>query len=93
VVGTLRRPPHGIVTRVRVVPDNKDQFKVVFEPLEKVPDELMGVIMKRHEDAMAVIDFPYQPNEEEAPPARGARRAAPTRQAAPTRGAKPSRKY
>lgn len=65
VSGALRRPPHGIVTKVRVMPDGDSQFKVLFEPLEKVSDELMGVIMKRHSDVMSVIEFPYQPNEVE----------------------------
>ena len=65
VAGTIRRPPHGIVTKVRVVPDPKNQFKVLFEPIVNVPDELMAAVMKRHEEAGKVIDFPYQPAEEE----------------------------
>lgn len=77
VAGALRRPPFGIVTKVKVVPDPKTQFKVVFEPIMNLPDEIMGVIMKRREEAQATIDFPYQPNDEEAalPPKRGASRA------------------
>lgn len=71
VAGTLRRPPHGIVTKVKVVPDPKNQFRVIFEPIENVPDELMGIIMKRREEVMAAIDFPYQPNEDREAPARG----------------------
>lgn len=71
VAGTLRRPPFGIVTKVKVVPDAKSQFKVVFEPIMSLPDELMSAIMQRHEEAEATIDFPYQPNEEvEAAPKR-----------------------
>jgi hypothetical protein len=78
VAGTLRRPPHGIVTKVKVVPDPKNQFRVLFEPNENVPDELMGVVMKRREEVMQVIDFPYQPNEEreQQKPARGAKKPA-----------------
>lgn len=64
---TLRRPPHGLVVKVKVIPDQKSQFKVLFEALENVPNELMGAVMKRREEVMAVIDFPYQPNEEAAP--------------------------
>lgn len=60
VAGTLRRPPHGIVTKVKVIPDPKTQFRAIFEPIENVPDELMGVIMKRREECMTAIDFPYQ---------------------------------
>jgi len=74
VAGTLRRPPHGIITKVKVVPDPKSQFRVLFEPIENVPDELMGVVMKRREEAMAAIEFPYAPKEEqEQKPKGGAR--------------------
>lgn len=78
VAGALRRPPFGIVTKVKVVPDPKTQFKVVFEPIMNIPDELMGSIMQRHEEAKSTIDFPYQPADEEKapPPKRGSRAAA-----------------
>jgi len=70
VAGALKRPPHGIVTKVKVVPDPKSQFKVIFEPLTQLPDELMGAIMTRHEEAKSVIEFPYQLAEEEEQPQR-----------------------
>jgi len=68
VAGALKRPPFGIIARVAVVPDAKTQFKVTFETIEKVPDELMGIIMERREEVMATIDFPYQRGEEEEKP-------------------------
>jgi hypothetical protein len=78
VAGALRRPPFGIVTKVKIVPDPKSQFKVVFEPIMNLPDEVMGAIMQRHEEVKSTIDFPYTPNDEEAapPPKRGSRAAA-----------------
>ena len=78
VAGALKRPPFGIIARVAVVPDAKTQFKVTFEPIDKVPDELMGVIMQRREEVMATIDFPYQRDdgEEEAPKTRTAKKPA-----------------
>jgi hypothetical protein len=76
VAAALRRPPFGIVTKVKVVPDAKSQFKVTFEPISPLPDELMPIIMKRNEEVKATIDFPYQPNEEEAPPPKKGSRAA-----------------
>lgn len=82
VAGGLKRPPHGIITKVSVVPDPKSQFKVVFEAIAKVPDELMGAIMARHEEVKATIDFPYTPNDEEAappPPKRGGKSKAAAR--------------
>lgn len=82
VAGALHRPPFGIVTKVKVIPDPKTQFKVTFEPIMNLPDELMAAIMARHEEAMATIDFPYVRDEEEAKPApkargRGAQKPAP----------------
>lgn len=71
VATSLRRPPFGIVTKIKVIPDPKSQFRVIFEPLLTVPDELMGAIMKRHEEIKSVIDFPYVPfDEEEERPAK-----------------------
>lgn len=82
VAGALKRPPFGIVTKVSVVPDAKTQFKVVFEPIQPIPDTLMGAVMARHEEAGQTIDFPYTPPDDEpaAKPARGAKgKAAPAR--------------
>lgn len=75
VAGALKRPPFGIITKVKVVPDPKSQFKVVFEPIMNVPDELMAAVLQRHEEVKSTIDFPYQPNEEEEQPKRGSRAA------------------
>lgn len=76
VAETLQRPPHGIITKVKAVPHPKNQFQVIFEPLQEVPDEFMGIIMQRNKETAAIIEFPYQPFEEqEAPPARGSRAA------------------
>lgn len=76
VAGALRRPPFGIVTKVKIVPDPKTQFKVVFEPIMNLPDELMTSIMKRHEEAKLAIDFPYKLMEDEPAPPKKASRAA-----------------
>lgn len=91
VAGALQRPPFGIATKVKVVPDPKSQFKVVFEPIVNLPDELMTTIMKRHTDAKASIDFPYTPLEEEPAPTKTSRAA----QRPPVRGGakKAGRKY
>lgn len=86
IAGALKRPPHGIVTKVKVVPDPKSQFKVVFEPIMNAPNDLMAAIMQRHAEAKATIDFPYAPFDEEAaaapPPKRGSRAAAQPKRAA-----------
>ena len=75
------RPPHGVITQVKVVPDADNQFRVEFEAICKVPNELMEVVMARHHKAKEEIAFPYQPPtvapepEPTAAPARG--KAAP----------------
>lgn len=91
VAGAMKRPPHGIITRVAVVPDAKTQFKVTFEPIDKVPDELIGVIMERREEVMATIDFPYQRDDEEQEPTPRRSRAA--KKPAGRGTARRSRKY
>lgn len=99
VAGTLHRPPFGIITKVSVVPDAKSQFKVLFEPIMNTPDEIMGIIMKRHEDTMPIIAFPYTPNDEEQNPTpkRGSKAAQkPSGKASGTssaRGRSSGRKY
>lgn len=74
VANALHRPPFGIVTKVRVVPDASTQFKVLFEPLTEVPDELMPAVLERHNEVKSVIDFPYRASDEEQPK-RGSRAA------------------
>ena len=59
LTASLERPPHCVVTEVKVVPDSKTQFKVVFDALEKVPDELLPVLFDRHDEVKNLIDFPY----------------------------------
>lgn len=81
IAGALKRPPHAVFTKVSVRPDPSSQFKVVFEPLASISDDLLGIIMQRHEEAVASIDFPYTPFEEQERPApkRGAKAAPPAR--------------
>jgi hypothetical protein len=89
VSGALKRPPFAVYTKVKVVPDPSSQFKVLFEPISQVPDELLGTIFGRVEEAKLSIDAPYSAFEEQEAPAprRGAKAAAPRgKAAAPARG-------
>jgi hypothetical protein len=61
VAGELRRPPHGVFANVWVEPDPKSQFKVMFELLDVIPNELLAVLMPRHKREQDAIDFPYSP--------------------------------
>lgn len=63
----LNRPPHGVVARLFLEPDAKAQYKVCFEVVEEVPDELAEIIMARHEEAKAMKPKGYQPPEAKAP--------------------------
>lgn len=92
VVGALKRPPHAIFTKVSVRPDANTQFKVAFEPLSQVPDELLEVVMTRHSEAKEMIESPYTPFDEEAASAKPAPRGRGGKAAPPSRGAKPAAK-
>lgn len=82
VAASLKRPPHGIFVKVKVRPDAKNQFAIDFEPLGLIPNDLMGPVMARREEAKLSIMQPYNLDVEEAPakPARGAK--APAKKAA-----------
>jgi hypothetical protein len=74
VSGAVRRPPHGVFTRVRVVPDPKTQVRVLFEPLDNAPAGIIPILMKRHAETRETIMFPYPLSydepEEKAPATR-----------------------
>ncbi len=57
----LKRPLFAVFTRVWLEPDQKSQFKVMFELLEPVPNELIPTLIKRNASIMETIDFPYTP--------------------------------
>ena len=59
LIATVKRPPFGVFTRIRVVPDSKTQFRVECSALSPISDDLRSVIMTRHADAEKAIDFPY----------------------------------
>lgn len=68
VSSAMRRPPYGVITRLYLEPDAKSQFKVHFEALEVVPDELAAVVIARHEEAVKAIEQGYLPPREEDQP-------------------------
>tara|TARA_R110000772_G_C13310278_1_gene440257 strand:+ start:38950 stop:39786 length:837 start_codon:yes stop_codon:yes gene_type:complete len=68
-------PPFAAITHIRVVPDAKTQFKVEFELLEIIEDEeVLQVLMGRHEEAVSIIEDPYtEPEDDETPSENKAR--------------------
>jgi len=67
----LKRPPFAMYTTISVIPDAKNQFKVVFQPTEQVPDNLIPLMLQRHDEAKATIDFPYPAFSEPEAKAKG----------------------
>lgn len=73
LAGATGRPPYGVVTKIKVVPDPKSQFRVTFEALQEIPRDLGPAVLKRVKEAQTAIMQPYNLDgeEEEAAPARG----------------------
>lgn len=71
-------PPFAFVTQLSAVDDDKTQFKVTFQDIARIDgdDEIMEVLVKRHEQEVDNILFPYQapPDLEAKPKGKGARK-------------------
>lgn len=90
VAAALKRPPFAVFTKVSVEPDSDKQVVVNFETMGTVPDNLIGTIMKRRDEALEAINFTFeQPEEAPAPKARGGKaKAAPAKGKAAAKPAK-----
>lgn len=56
---TLKLPPHAVFMKVSVVPDAKTQFRILFDLLGTVPEELLPVLMSRYKGMRDSMEFPY----------------------------------
>lgn len=65
---SVQLPPHGVITRLFLEPDPKSQYRVHFEMIEEVPEELLQIIMARHEEATKAVIQGYAPPEEREAP-------------------------
>lgn len=66
LASTMKRPPHGVFAMLRVEPDEVNQFKVIFEPLDLIDKKLMPSVYTRHLAAMEELKRPYTyPTEEQ----------------------------
>lgn len=94
----LERPYWAVVTKIKLVPDAKSQFKLQFTFEENVDfnDELYAALKERIKEVRSSITAPYPHLEEQpAPPTRGGRaqpmkpvgRAAQAMQKVPVKGA------
>lgn len=67
LAASLKRPPLGVFTKIKVTPDADSQFKVTFEALGLVPNTHMAIVMERRAEASATIDSPYSMEAKEKP--------------------------
>lgn len=67
----LNRSPDGVITRIFIEPHAKYQYVVNFELIEKVPDELVQIVMRRADLAQQAQIEGYMPPREEAPAPAG----------------------
>ncbi len=90
----IHRPSYGVVTRIKLVPDAKSQFRVQFhfEELVEFTQELYDAMKKRAKQARDDSSLPYPVFTEEDKPARGGRKVIPIQKAAPAKGKAPAAK-
>lgn len=69
IATNFHRPPHGVITRLFLEPDQQSQFRFDFEFIEELPDELAQVIMDRHASVGKQIMQGYMPPREKQTPA------------------------
>ncbi len=65
----LNRSPDGVITRIFLEPHTKYQYTVNFELVEKVPDELAQIIIRRADLAQQQAIEGYMPPRDEPAPA------------------------
>lgn len=97
VADTFGVPPLGVITEVSLVPDTKDQFKMVFRCVERITDKkVLGLLLAKSRLVGKDIAFPFPEMEEPAPRAKGKAGKGGVR-GAPAKGAKfgaaPARKF
>jgi len=64
------RPPHSVFTRLWLEKDDKKNTAVHVEFLDCAPDELWPILKARHNEAVSEIEFPYEPMQNDEPPAQ-----------------------
>ena len=62
-----------MIAEIYLEPDTKSQYKMCFDIIEPVSDELAETIMARNEEARKIIATPYRPPMEEADESRKGR--------------------
>ena len=71
---TIKRPPHGVFSKLYLVPDTKSQFRVMVEALGKVEASHLPAIMGRREEAIKMLEAPhlaFEAQQSQAKPSHG----------------------
>jgi hypothetical protein len=83
-----RRPPYAVFTNIKLVPDPDNQFEMLFEFVDLVPNEFMGIINTRKDearrDSMFALELTNNNAEQDEKPSREAQQSS---------GVKKTRKY
>ena len=68
IADAKRRPPHGVVTEISLVPDAKTQFQMVFKLVDSITDASVGMNIRSLREALGDgrLMFPYATHEEES---------------------------
>lgn len=64
---TVQRPPWGVLTKIKLVPDSKSQFRVTFDAVEPLASDFLPAVHARIEGATSALLTPYDmvPQEEQ----------------------------
>lgn len=64
LAASAKVPYFAVATVIKVVPDSRHQFKVVFEAVQRLSPSLLGAAMQRRDEAQTLITMPYKVFEE-----------------------------
>lgn len=53
------KPISSVVARIKVIPDEKHFFHILWEPKQEVPEEFREAVIAKARAAELSIDFPY----------------------------------
>jgi hypothetical protein len=60
VGAAYRRPPWAVITTIKVVPDQKTQFKVQFDSPKALDDELLAALNAKRDSVVPALMQPYE---------------------------------
>jgi len=65
IAAVHRRPPVGVVTSIKVIPDPSNQFSVIFDHVANLTKDSGMAVLARVEEAKEAIVVPYPPQAEQ----------------------------